>query len=474
MLAGGSPAWPEHQSGRRVKDMTGDTSEPLLRPARRRFKPYPAYKDSGVEWLGQLPSHWSLRKWRYCCHVTQGQVPPDDDRYRDRIMIAPNHIESGTGRILFTETADEQGATSGKYMVKPGDIIYSKIRPALNKACIATGHWLCSADMYPVAISTADLTPKYLLYFILSGPFVRLMVDESMRVAMPKVNRETVSDCPLLIPPLEEQESIVRLLDRETARIDGLVAKKERLIELLQEKRAALITRAVTKGLDPSAPMKDSGVEWLGQIPAHWEVKRLRDIAASLQTGPFGSQLHAAEYVSGGCPVINPVNLRDGCLIPDWNCTVDEHTASRLERHTLLAGDIIFARRGELGRCGLVTSHQDGWICGTGSLRLRPLPELSRPEFLLHSLSTRGVGEWLELQSVGATMLNLNGSIIGRIPIGFPPMNEQEEIVSRVSNEIHRSDTLVAKVREAIGRLKELRTALISAAVTGKIDVRAA
>src|SRR2546426_4649482 len=126
----------------------------------RRLELYPEYKDSGVEWLGQMPSHWSVRKWRYCCHVTQGQVPPDDERYRDRIMIAPNHIESGTGRILFTETADEQGAASGKYLVKPWDIIYSKIRPALNKACIATGHWLCSADMYPVAVTADDLTPK--------------------------------------------------------------------------------------------------------------------------------------------------------------------------------------------------------------------------------------------------------------------------------------------------------------------------
>jgi type I restriction enzyme, S subunit len=249
--------------------MTTETSEPLSHAADVQFKPYPACKDSGVRWLGQIPSHWSVRKWRYCCHLTQGQVPPDDDRYRDRIMIAPNHVESGTGRILFTESADEQGATSGKYLVKPGDIIYSKIRPALNKACIAAGHWLCSADMYAVAVSTDDLVPKFLLYFILSEPFVRLMVDESMRVAMSKVNRETVADCSLLIPPLTEQERIVRYLDRETARIDGLVAKKERLIELLQEKRAALITRAVTTGLDPGVPTKDSGVDWMGAVPSH-------------------------------------------------------------------------------------------------------------------------------------------------------------------------------------------------------------
>jgi type I restriction enzyme, S subunit len=99
----------------------------------RRFKPYPAYKASGVEWLGKIPTHWGVMKWRYCCHITEGQVSPDDDRFGNRILIAPNHVESGTGRILYTETAVEQGAISGKYLVRPGDIIYSKIRPALNK-----------------------------------------------------------------------------------------------------------------------------------------------------------------------------------------------------------------------------------------------------------------------------------------------------------------------------------------------------
>jgi type I restriction enzyme S subunit len=146
----------------------------------RRFKPYPSYKSSGVEWLGDIPPHWDVLKWRYCCRITEGQVAPDDDRYRDRILIAPNHIESNTGRILFTETATEQAAISGKYVVDPGDLIYSKIRPALNKACLAAGSWLCSADMYPVKVTSRRLLAEYLLYFILSEPFVRLMVDESM------------------------------------------------------------------------------------------------------------------------------------------------------------------------------------------------------------------------------------------------------------------------------------------------------
>jgi type I restriction enzyme S subunit len=207
-------------------------------------------KDSGVEWLGKIPAHWEVRKWRYCCRINEGQVDPKDDRYRDRVMIAPNHIESGTGRILFIETAEEQGAISGKYKVRDGELIYSKIRPALNKACIAEGNWLCSADMYPVDVTAKDLRTRYLLHFILSESFVHIMVDESMRVAMPKVNRETLAACPLLVPTQREQGEIVGFLDRETAKIDAFMAKIQEAICRLKEYRTALISAAVTGKID--------------------------------------------------------------------------------------------------------------------------------------------------------------------------------------------------------------------------------
>ncbi|HXG28579.1 MAG TPA: restriction endonuclease subunit S [Nevskiales bacterium] len=222
----------------------------ITRAVTKGLDPTVPMKDSGVEWLGEIPAHWEVKKWRYCCRVTEGQVAPDDDRYRERILIAPNHIESGTGRILYTETADEQGAISGKYLVAPGDIIYSKIRPALNKVCIADGHWLCSADMYPVAITEKRLEAQFLLYFMLSEPFVRLMVDESMRVAMPKINRDKLSACPLVIPPAAEQCAIAAFLDRETAKLDALIAKVRDAIDRLKELRTALISAAVTGKID--------------------------------------------------------------------------------------------------------------------------------------------------------------------------------------------------------------------------------
>jgi len=207
-------------------------------------------KNSGVQWLGKIPAHWEVRRWRYCCRINEGQVDPKDDRYRNRVMIAPNHIESGTGRILFIETAEEQGAISGKYKVRDGELIYSKIRPALNKACIAEGDWLCSADMYPVEVTAKDLRTRYLLHFILSESFIHIMVDESMRVAMPKVNRETLAACPLLVPTQREQGEIVGFLDRETAKIDALVKKVQEAVQRLKEYRTTLISATVTGKID--------------------------------------------------------------------------------------------------------------------------------------------------------------------------------------------------------------------------------
>jgi type I restriction enzyme S subunit len=435
-----------------------------------RWKRYPAYKDSCAEWFGDIPGHWKVKKWRYCCRITEGQVAPDDDRYRDRIMIAPNHIESGTGRILFTETADEQGAISGKYLVKPGDIIYSKIRPALNKACIATGDWLCSADMYPVAITDETLTSRFLLYFILSEPFVRLMVDESMRVAMPKINRDKIATCPLVMPPPAEQRAITAFLDRETAKIDALVAKKERLIELLQEKRTALMTQAVTKGLTPGVPMKDSSSPWLGAIPAHWGIKRLWHLTPTDRRIMYGIVL-PGPHVDDGVPIIKGGDVSARRLkLELLNRTANEIEAG-YARSRLRGGDLVYAIRGSIGEVEMVPAELEGANLTQDAARIA-YTNACHGRWLLYALRSRAVYCQLESGTLGATIHGINIRDLKRAVIPVPPKAEQEAIASFLDNETQALAGLHDRISTAISRLKELRTALISAAVTGKIDVR--
>jgi len=228
----------------------------------------------------------------------------------------------------------------------------------------------------------------------------------------------------------------------------------------------------VTKGLNPEAKMQESGIEWIGEIPAGWGIVELRRVAESLQTGPFGSQLHAEEYVSNGIPVINPSHMKAGRILPDFNVSVDEKTAENLSRHFLEVGDIVFARRGELGRCGLVTEIERGWLCGTGSLRFRPDQKRVYSPFLTWYLSTGYVGDWLSLQSVGSTMDNLNTEILGRVPVPLVPFQEQVNISEKLQLITKEIAETISQAEKQIQLLQEYRTTLISDAVTGKIDVR--
>ena len=217
---------------------------------------------------------------------------------------------------------------------------------------------------------------------------------------------------------------------------------------------------------------KDSGVEWLGEVPAHWNVAPLSIICSLIQTGPFGSQLHAEDYIEDGTPVVNPSNLVDGQIVPDWKCSVAAEMVNSLPQHVLRIGDIVFGRRGEMGRCALVKPDNAGWLCGTGSLNLRL--KTGNPKFVVTYLGTPIVRELLKLESVGSTMDNLNAGILSRIRVPQPPDVEQAAIATFLETEISRLNALTAEATHGIALLKERRSALISAAVTGKIDVREA
>ncbi len=209
----------------------------------------PRLKPSGIPWLGDVPEDWEVSRFSREVLIAEGQVDPEQEPWISMLLIAPNHIGPGTGRILGLETAGEQGAESGKYLCKKGEIVYSKIRPALAKVAIAPEDCLCSADMYPLR-TRGRMEHGYLFWFLLSPEYTAWATLESERVAMPKVNRDTLGGAHLPVPPLPEQRAIAAFLDRETAKIDALATKVEEAIERLQEYRAALITAAVTGKID--------------------------------------------------------------------------------------------------------------------------------------------------------------------------------------------------------------------------------
>jgi type I restriction enzyme, S subunit len=412
------------------------------------YKPYPKYKESGVEWLGEVPEHWMVTYFQRCVAISEGQVDPEKDEYMSMTLIGPNHIDSGTGRILELETATAQGAESGKYFCHKGDVVYSKIRPALRKVCIAPTDCLCSADMYPLS-GFNGMSNGFLFWFILSEPFSAFAVLESDRVAMPKINRETLKSLSIPLPPILDQEAIYTFLDRETSKLDILIREQKELITLLQEKRLALISNAVTKGLNHKAKMKDSGVEWLGEVPEHWELKRLRRLCS---------------ITTGGKDTENRID--DGA----YPFFVRSQEVERIDSFSfngegiLTAGDGVGVAKVFHYYFGKFDFHQRVYL-------LYDFKKELVGQFLFEYIREHFHKEVLKL-SAKSTVDSLRMPMFQDFPVLVPPIPEQQAILSFLKIEISKLDALIKEAEETNDLMHEHRASLISEAVTGKIDVR--
>lgn len=426
-----------------------------------KYKAYPEYKDSGVEWLGTIPEHWSVTKLKYIADLLTAKSTNSDD-----LFVGLENISSGDGKYISKE---ENIADGVSVPFEKNDVLFGKLRPYLAKSWLATFSGVCSSEF--LVLRTVKLHPKYLNYYSLTNEFIEQVNSSTYGSKMPRASWEFIGQLPVPDCSYSLSEKVAWFLDHETAKIDNLIEKQQQLIELLKEKRQAVISHAVTKGLNADVPMKDSGVEWLGEVPEHWIIAQLKFNTLEMQTGPFGSQLHAEDYVVDGIPLINPAHMNAGMIIPDPKVTVDEATQERLGRHKLSEGEIIFSRRGELGRCAVVKKNNEGWLCGTGSLKAK-LTKKIIPDYAYTLISSEGVVSELTLESKGSTMANLNTETLGKIRLPVPPISEQEAILDYIKIISNKYDYLIRSADIAIRLMQERRTALISAAVTGKIDVR--
>ena len=275
---------------------------------------------------------------------------------------------------------------------------------------------------------------------------------------------------------MREQSAIADFLDRETGKIDALVAEQERLIALLKEKRQAVISQAVTKGLDASAPMKDSGVAWLGQVPAHWEVTRLGRVTATKCDGPFGSGLKSEHYTECGVRVIRLQNIRMGHFDDTDAAFIDEeYFRVSLPGHDVQEGDLLIAGLGDdrniVGRCCVAPAGVEPAMVKADCFRFRLFTQHALPAFMAMQL-TAGSQFDAGMMSSGSTRSRIPLSVMATRSVALPPLAEQQELVEEIEARSRDFDTLTNEAHSAIALLRERRAALISAAVTGKIDVR--
>ena len=311
--------------------------------------------------------------------------------------------------------------------------------------------------------------PGFVLY-VLNGETGRKQFEylSATTTGLANLNGDLIGRVRFARPPTREQRTIAAFLDRETAKIDALVAKKGRLIELLQEKRAALVTRAVTKGLDHDVPMKDSGVEWLGGIPAHWDVAKLKTKVPDITVGIVVTP--SKYYVEEGIVCLRSLNIALGHITTEDIVYISDAANSLHRKSQIFEGDIVVVRTGRAGVAVVVPPEFNGVNC-IDLLIIRRSMHIF-PQFLYYFLNSITVRGQVSADSVGSIQEHYNTGTLSNLFVPSFSVHEQRAISHYLDQETGKIDTLVAMVREAIDRLKELRTALISAAVTGKIDVR--
>jgi type I restriction enzyme S subunit len=332
----------------------------------------------------------------------------------------------------------------------------------------------CVSPAYTVLRAKVDVLPEYVAYLLKSGGYISALQSVTTGIREGKtISYEQFATVPLPVPPRAEQESLTCFLDRETARIDNLIAKQKRLIVLLQKKRQALITHAVTQGLDPTAPMKESGVEWLGHVPAHWEVAKLKHVAQVRGGVAKGRNLKGQQTVK--LPYLRVANVQDGYF--DLTEVVKIEVAiSEVDRYRLQKGDVLMNEGGDydkLGRGDVWSGEIDPCLHQNHVFAVRPLR--INPEWLSVLTGSDYAKRFFESRAKKTTNLaSISSSNLSELPVVIPSKEEQRELLVKLDRECSSLDALISKAERMVALSQEHRSALISAAVTGKIDVRKA
>ncbi|AKB49193.1 Type I restriction-modification system, specificity subunit S [Methanosarcina sp. Kolksee] len=432
----------------------------------REWKRYPEYKNSGVEWIGEIPKEWEVKPLKFASELNPEALPENTDPDYILKYIDIGNVSLGTLVSEPTEMKFCNSPSRARKIVKNGDIIISTVRTYLKAILLITNPDpnLIVSTGFAVIRSSLFNNPKYLYYAVRSTNFIEAVMAHSEGIGYPAINTSVLGKLPILITSSIEQQAIVNFLDRETSKINTLIEKKQRLIELLEEKRSALISHAVTKGLDPDVKMKDSEVEWIGEIPENWnaiKIKRLCQVKRGASPRPIDNPIYFDDDGEYSWVRISDVTASNKYL------RVTEQKLSLLGQSKSIClepGSLFLSIAGSVGK-PIITKIKccihDGFVYFEGS------KQNSEYLFYLFSCSEmyKGLGKL-------GTQLNLNTDTIGdiRVPVPFP--KEQEEIANFLDCETEKIDTFINKISAQIEKLKEYRTALISAAVTGKIDVR--
>lgn len=365
-----------------------------------------------------------------------------------------NGVVDAVDRALFTQTLVLLGEDGAPFFDRTKAVAFNVNTPV----------WV--NNHIHVLQPVGHVDSKFLTHALNAADYFDF-VDGSTR---DKLTQGKMNQIPIPLPPIDTQRAIANFLDRKTASIDALIVKKERLIALLEEKRQALITQAVTKGLDPSVPMKDSGIEWLGEIPAHWEVKRLRHLVRESVAGPYGSSLTKAVYTSAGFKVYGQQQvIPDDFEVGDYYISAERFR--EMARYRVHPNDILVSVMGTVGRVAVVPDSAAPGIINPRLVRYAVQEGMVKPRWVQAVLMSVPWQQQLSLEAKGSTMDGLNMKILGDLPLVVPPPDTQGRILGTLRTQTEACVGPMTRLQLSVARLHEYRQALITEAVTGQLDI---
>lgn len=439
------------------------------------FRRYAEYKPSGVKWLGEVPAHWAPSRLKNMLAIPIADGPHTTPVFTDEGVpfLSVDGIQNGEltfDGCRFVSQADHHEFRR-KASPRRGDLLLGKAastgKLAQVKVDFEFSIWSPLALIRP---NRLRCDPTF-LEFVLKSRLIQAQIDCYCTANTQKnISMDDIPKLTFPLPSLAEQTAIAAFLDRETAKIDALVAEQQKLIALLKEKRQAVISHAVTKGLNPNAPMKPSGIEWLGDVPAHWEVKPLKWLTDPERPIMYGIVLPGPD-VGEGIPILKGGNVKPSRMNLESMARTTPEIEAPYARARLKAGDLVYSIRGSIGDCELVPEPLAGSNITQDVARVAVAVDACS-RWVRFALLASAVREELASGSLGAAIRGVNIFDLKRASLPTPPLREQAEIADYLDNATAKLDELTCEAERTITLLKERRSTLISAAVTGQIDVR--
>ena len=438
------------------------------------MNPYPAYKDSGIEWIGEIPEGWDVTQLkRLCDKVTDGSHLSPETQDTGYPYITVQDVKETIIDFEKSKRISEKDYLALKRngcQPKKDDVLLTK-DGTIGRAVVIKENkdFVILSSVGLIRPSQSKIIPEYLRYYLISGINVDQMFSFIRGSALTRLTIKLIEQLLIAYPPISEQQSIATFLNNQTPLIDTFIENKQKQIELLKEERTAIINQAVTKGLNPNVPMRDSRIEWLGEIPEHWEATQLKRLCDKVTDGSHLSP----ETQDTGFPYITVQDIKETKIDFEKSKRISEKDYLALKRNGCQPkkDDVLLTKDGTIGKAVVIKENKDFVILSSVGL-IRPNQSQIIPEYLRYYLISGINVDQMFSFIRGSALTRLTIKLIEQLLIAYPPISEQHTIVNMIDNEIAKVNPIMTKINSQITLLQEYRTALISEAVTGKIDLR--